>query len=95
MKTMSPEYIDWLGREAIEALTGATGTITSISYDLTGCIQAFIDPCRVLESGEKAQGSWFDTDRIRISTAARAKLPGEERGTPVDNGPSAPHPPTT
>ena len=54
-----------LGLKVVDSVTGFIGIVTSVSYDLYGCIQAVVVPL-VDEKGEIAEGRWFDTKRLQI-----------------------------
>lgn len=59
-------HIDLLGMKATDLVTGFSGVITSIAFDLYGCIQAVIDP-PVDEKGDTKSGKWFDITRLDIT----------------------------
>lgn len=74
------KHIDLLGKEVKDAVTGFSGVITSVSFDLFGCVQAVITP-PVDEKGEIKNGSWFDVTRILIlNTSPVMKLPDFSKG---------------
>ena len=53
-----------LGFKVRDVVTGATGIVTCISFDLYGCVQALVNPGP--DKGGKDQDSrWFDTKRLR------------------------------
>ena len=60
------KHIDLLGHKATDKVTGFTGVITSISFDLYGCIQAVITPPVDSKKGEYNSGNWFDVTRLNI-----------------------------
>jgi len=64
MKTVE-EYLKMLGLSVVDKVTGFEGTITSIGFDLYGCIQAILTP-PVKKDGVKGDGYWFDIDRLKI-----------------------------
>ena len=57
--------MDLLGLKVQDRVTNATGIVTSISYDLYGCIQAVISPCADVENRENITG-WYDIKRLKI-----------------------------
>ncbi|MBN1567917.1 MAG: hypothetical protein JXA73_08710 [Acidobacteria bacterium] len=58
---------DLLGKEAEDKVTGFTGIVTSISYDLYGCVQAVLTPkYKENEKAELQRGTWFDTKRLKV-----------------------------
>ncbi len=58
-------HFNILGHKVRDTVTGATGVVTSISFDLYGCVQA------ILTQGMKDDGShkeqyWFDVKRLKV-----------------------------
>lgn len=58
-------HLGQLGKRGRDKVTGFSGVITSIGFDLYGCVQA------VINGGLKTDGSfsdqiWFDVNRIEI-----------------------------
>lgn len=68
-------HLDVLGRAGRDRVTGFEGVITSISFDLYGCIQVAVCP-PVDKEGKLLDGKWMDIHRVAI---------GEERSMPVPN----------
>ena len=58
------EHLGLLGFKVRDVVTGFTGVVMSISFDLSGCVQAIVTPV-VGEKGEKQESQWFDTKRLR------------------------------
>lgn len=52
-----------LGFEVKDVVTGYTGIVTSISFDLYGCVQAIVIP-KVGRDGSRPEGNWFDLKRL-------------------------------
>lgn len=63
---MITETIDLLGRRAEDRVTGQSGVITSVCFDLYGCVQVVIQP-RAKPDGEMPSGHWFDIGRVKVS----------------------------
>ena len=57
--------MELLGLKVEDRVTKATGIVTSISYDLYGCIQAVISPYADAENREHING-WYDIKRLKI-----------------------------
>jgi len=57
--------ISLLGFKAQDKVTKFTGVVTSISFDLYGCIQAVVSP-PVDKDGKDQEGRWFDIARLEI-----------------------------
>ncbi len=58
-------HIELLGLKAKDSVTGYSGVITTVSFDLYGCVQAVITP-PVNKDGEIQNGNWFDVTRLEI-----------------------------
>ena len=67
MKTM--EHIKLLGMEVEDRVTGFNGVVSSVAFDLYGCIQAVITP-KAGELGKMEDGRWFDVARLRVVGSA-------------------------
>lgn len=61
------EHLKLLGMKAEDKVSGFKGVVSSISFDLYGCIQAVIAPT-VDKDGKKGEGHWFDIQRLKIIT---------------------------
>ena len=57
-------HINLLGLKAKDVVTGLTGVITSISFDLYGCGQAIVTP--EAKDGKIDHGAYFDLTRLEI-----------------------------
>lgn len=61
------EHLDILGHRASDKVTGFKGVITTISFDLYGCIQAIITPTDV--GKDTSDSKWFDITRLNIESS--------------------------
>ena len=68
------KYIDMLGYRAKDRITGFEGTITSICFDLFGCIQATINP-GLDKDGKFRDSAWFDINRLEFISKKRVMEP--------------------
>ena len=57
------KYLDMLGMRVEDRVTGFKGVITSMSFDLYGCIQAVVNP-GVDKDGKPGDSHWFDVARL-------------------------------
>lgn len=64
------KHVELLGLPAEDKVTGFHGILTSISFDLYGCIQFVITP--KANDGKIQEGAWFDAGRIRLTGKSRA-----------------------
>ena len=59
------EYMSVLGLKVKDKVTGFTGAVSSVSFDLYGCVQVVITP-PANEKGELVDGRWFDFNRVTV-----------------------------
>ena len=76
MNDKSAEYLHWLGGQGQDHLTGMVGWITGITYNLTGCVQIYLDPGALREDGTPTPGLWVDVDRVELAEDKKLRLPG-------------------
>ena len=57
---------DLLGKKVKDKVIGCEGVVTSISYDLYGCVQALLTPF-VDKEGKKGDSDWFDSKRLIVT----------------------------
>jgi len=63
------KHLNLLGMRAEDRVTGINGVVTSISFDLYGCIQALVNPG--LDKDGKIQDQlWFDVGRLKVTSSA-------------------------
>lgn len=68
------EYFALLGHKVRDRVTGAKGIVTSISFDLYGCVQAVIN-AGYDEKGKRLDAYWFDVKRLEVRSAAPVMTP--------------------
>jgi hypothetical protein len=81
------QYLKLLGFPVVDAVTGFKGVVTSITFDLYGCVQALVTP-KASSTAKDADGAlsrWFDTKRLTATAKAPvmsaptfASVPGPE-----------------
>ncbi len=59
------KHLSLLGHKVQDKVSGYTGVISNISFDLYGCIQATVRP-PVNDKGELSAGEWFDINRLEV-----------------------------
>lgn len=59
------KHLKLLGIVVEDKVTGFKGTVTSIAFDLFGCIQAIVTPFAGKE-GKVEDSRWFDVQRLII-----------------------------
>lgn len=70
---MIEKTIDLLGLKASDRVTGFKGTISSVCFDLYGCVQVALTPPAGAD-GKLGDGHWFDVGRLEV---------GDKRAMPV------------
>lgn len=59
-------HIKNLGFKAKDKVTGFKGVITSLNFDLYGCIQYLLSPATD-KDGKQPDSGWFDVTRLEIT----------------------------
>jgi hypothetical protein len=74
------EHMELLGMKVSDKVTGFKGVVTSVSFDLYGCIQAIVTP-EVSKEGKQEDSRWFDVQRLTVTGKAPVMaLPNYEYG---------------
>lgn len=60
------KHFDTLGMEVKDKVTGMRGVVTSLSFDLYGCVQVIVTPV-IDKEGVLKTGVWFDIARLDIT----------------------------
>lgn len=66
------EHLKLLGLKVKDRVTGFEGIVTTIGFDLYGCVQAIVSP--VVKDGKKEDSTWFDTKRL-VATSLKPVMP--------------------
>lgn len=59
------KHLDLLGMRVQDSVTGLKGVVTSIGFDLYGCVQAIVHP-GTDKDGKLADSLWFDVQRLKV-----------------------------
>lgn len=70
---MIKENLKLLGMPVCDCTTKFVGVVSSVSFDLYGCVQAFVVP-RCGKDGKIGEGCWFDAKRLTL-TATKPVMP--------------------
>jgi hypothetical protein len=62
------EYMKILGYRVTDAVTGFKGIVTSIGFDLYGCVQCVVTPDA--KDGKSGESGWFDHKRLTPTSKA-------------------------
>jgi hypothetical protein len=60
------KHINLLGTRVRDRVTGYSGVVTSIAFDLYGCIQAVVNP-GLDKDGKPIDSGWFDVGRLEVT----------------------------
>lgn len=60
------KHIDLLGMPVRDRVTGYSGTVVSVAFDLYGCIQAIVHPGMDKDS-KLCEPCWFDVSRLSVT----------------------------
>lgn len=63
---MIEEALSMLGLKAKDRVTGFAGVVSSVTFDLYGCVQAIVTPA-VSADGKTGESAWFDIKRLETS----------------------------
>ena len=61
---MMQEHLKKLGFRVTDIVTGFSGVVTSVSFDLYGCVQCIVTPEAV--EGKVGDSCWFDDKRLQV-----------------------------
>lgn len=64
------QHINLLGFNVKDRVTGFSGVVSSVCFDLYGCIQAAVNP-GLDNSGKLQDSHWFDVNRLQITSQER------------------------
>lgn len=64
------DYLDLLGKTGEDKVTGASGVIESVGFDLYGCVQVVLRG-KANEQNKVEPGLWMDVSRITITSHKR------------------------
>jgi len=71
---MIEETIQYLGLRGRDKVTGFDGTVSSVCFDLYGCVQLALAP-PVDKDGKLPTSHWFDVHRIELSAVRLMDVP--------------------
>jgi len=60
--------MQYLGCRVKEKVTGLSGIVTSLCFDLYGCVQGLVHP-GLDKDGKPAEQHWFDLKRLTVENA--------------------------
>lgn len=78
------KHMELLGKEVVDLVTGFEGVVTSIGFDLYGCIMVIVSPPS--KDGKKQDGEWFDVSRLKVRTHSPVMEPPNYSFGPISEG---------
>lgn len=69
---MIKESLNMLGLYCKDKITGNEGTVTSIAFDLYGCVTAILNP--EVQDGKPREQNWYDIQRLEIIAEVKRKM---------------------
>lgn len=79
------KHLALLGLQAKDRVTGFSGVVTSIGFDLYGCIQAVINP-GIGADGKLGEQLWFDVNRLDVTDHRPVMNPPNFEYGPIAEG---------
>lgn len=64
------QHLQLLGLPVEDIITGITGVVDSVCFDVYGCVQATIR-CKAREDGTIPESTWYDVKRLRLKGKKR------------------------
>ena len=61
------KHLDLLGMTVTDRVTGFSGAVVSVIFDLYGCIQALVHP-GLDQEGKIRSSEWFDVNRLKVTS---------------------------
>jgi hypothetical protein len=61
-------HLSKLGHRAKDKVTGLEGVITSVSFDLYGCVCVTVDP-GLDKDGKHRDRAWYDIQRLEVTSS--------------------------
>jgi hypothetical protein len=61
---MAKQYLKLLGKKVRDCVTGYEGIVTSMSFDLYGCVHGYVD--KGYNEKDERHGNWFDHKRLIV-----------------------------
>lgn len=68
------QYFEWMGKPVKDRIRGTEGIVTSINFDLYGCVQVCITPKQNAD-GKAPEQVWCDVQRLSADDNAEPVIP--------------------
>jgi len=63
------KHLELMGHRVEDRVTGFSGVVSSVCFDLYGCIQAAVNP-GMDKDGKMMDSLWFDVSRLSVKTTS-------------------------
>ena len=78
------KHMELLGHRVTDVVTGFKGVVSSISFDLYGCIQAVVTPAAG-KDGKQEDSRWYDVQRLKVTSKTPVMpVPDFDKGYPAE-----------
>lgn len=89
------KHMELLGMRVVDKVTSFEGVVTSICFDLYGCIQALVHP-GISGEGKLLEQQWFDVNRLGLTSSTPVmRLPNYADGRQAEGRQGAAEKPKT
>jgi len=79
------QHLNLLGLRVEDVVTRYAGVVTSVTFDLYGCVQGLVSPPADTD-GEVKGGHWFDVSRLEVKHRIPVMPPPNFASGPVAKG---------
>lgn len=79
----------FLGHRVRDRVTGAAGVVTTVTFDLNGCVQCGIQPRGLKEDGSRKHAFWSDVQQLTV-LSERPVSPVAAFDAPTGSSPKPP-----
>lgn len=83
--TQVKKHLALLGFRVKDKVTGSSGVVSSVGFDLYGCIQAIVNP-GLDKDGKPGEQQWFDINRLEVISSTPVMAPPNFDFGPVAEG---------
>jgi len=67
MSKQIQDAFELLGKKVVDRITMTKGVVTSVSFDLYGCVCAIVNP-GINKEGTARDTAWFDIARLKVTS---------------------------
>lgn len=77
------KHLEWLGKRVRDRVTGLEGVVSSVGFDLYGCVQAIVNP-GIDKDGKLRESHWFDLNRLEELSGPVMSVPNFDFGVQAE-----------